>query len=387
MFKTFFLLWATITTVMSKGLKDYPQTNGMLVGAAVDASYLTQSQYASTIQQQYNLLVSENDFKWATIHPAQATYDFTKGDITATFARTNGMVMRGHNLLWAQYNPGWLTNGGFSATQLRSILIQHITTVVGHYHTNFPGLVIAWDVVNEIINAGTGVWAPLGTAFDVTLLALQTARAADPSAVLCMNEWGMENSAATTATYTLVKQLVAAGAPLDCVGMESHLQSSHIIPLTTYASSISAFTSLGLIVHITEFDCPTAPPTQYGNALTACVNNPKCKAFLTWGFTDKYTWLGTAAAPLPFDASYNPKLAYTTMLNILSSSPSPSPTPTPTPTPVPTPVPTPTPTPTPVPTPTPTPTPVPTPCNLCKIVLVHVTTNGGAPKTYNVSST
>jgi hypothetical protein len=38
--------------------------------------------------------------------------------------------------------------------------------------------------------------------------------------------------------------------------------------------------------------------------LGVCMANPICKSFETWGFTDKYTDLGSWQYPLPFDQSY-----------------------------------------------------------------------------------
>ena len=36
-----------------------------------------------------------------------------------------------------------------------------------------------------------------------------------------------------------------------------------------------------------------------------------------WGFTDRHTWIGTASAPLLFDAEYNPKPAAFALINEL----------------------------------------------------------------------
>ena len=61
----------------------------------------------------------------------------------------------------------------------------------------------------------------------------------------------------------------------------------------------------------------------YREYLTACLSIPNCKAFLTWGFTDKYSWIprffpGFGSA-LPFDTDYKPKPAYAAMLDALNA--------------------------------------------------------------------
>ncbi len=55
----------------------------------------------------------------------------------------------------------------------------------------------------------------------------------------------------------------------------------------------------------------------------ACLQNPGCTAIQTWGFTDKYSWIGshshgTRGAALPFDRAYKPKPAYDAMFEEIS---------------------------------------------------------------------
>jgi endo-1,4-beta-xylanase len=45
------------------------------------------------------------------------------------------------------------------------------------------------------------------------------------------------------------------------------------------------------------------------------LNNPGCTAIQTWGFTDKYSWIGSHSRgargqALLFDRTYQPKAAY-----------------------------------------------------------------------------
>ena len=57
----------------------------------------------------------------------------------------------------------------------------------------------------------------------------------------------------------------------------------------------------------------------YRAVVQACPQNPGCTAIQTWGFADKYSWIGshshgTRDAALPFDRNYKPKPAYDAML-------------------------------------------------------------------------
>jgi len=97
-------------------------------------------------------------------------------------------------------------------------------------------------------------------------------------------------------------------------------------------------TALGLQVHITELDVPlpvepdgSVRPTDlarqaevYRSIVRACLNNAGCTAIQTWGFTDKYSWIGshshhTRGAALPFDGAYKPKPAYDAIIGELSA--------------------------------------------------------------------
>ncbi len=314
----FLLLIPLFFILTHAGLKDFCVPHEMYVGTAVRASLLqtpyTDPAFVKVLTREYNMVTAGNAMKWATTQPSKNVFDFTQADALVSYARSTCKAVRGHNLLWGSYNPSWLTSGRFSSSQLRALLITHIQTVMTHY----KGKITYWDVVNEIINTGPGVWAPLGTAYEISALALRTAHAVDPSAKLCINEYNMERAAASTGTYTLVKALLAGGIPLHCVGFQGHVVND--VSFTTWQKSLKVFTDLGLEVQITEFDIPNASATAYTNGINACINNSKCTAFISWGLTDRYTWLGTAKAPLPFDVNYNPKPAYYALRTALNAS-------------------------------------------------------------------
>ena len=88
-----------------------------------------------------------------------------------------------------------------------------------------------------------------------------------------------------------------------------------------FVPQMARLAKLGLDVHVTEMDviCGTGCSLEqqaavYRSVLAICLAQPACKNFETWGFTDRYTWRGQSARPLPFDASMRPKPAATAML-------------------------------------------------------------------------
>jgi endo-1,4-beta-xylanase len=102
------------------------------------------------------------------------------------------------------------------------------------------------------------------------------------------------------------------------------------------ASNIVRLTALGVQVHITELDVslPVDPngtaasedllrqADVYRGVVRACRQSSGCTGIQTWGFTDKYSWIGshshgTRGAALPFDRAYKPKPAYDAMLEEL----------------------------------------------------------------------
>jgi endo-1,4-beta-xylanase len=62
----------------------------------------------------------------------------------------------------------------------------------------------------------------------------------------------------------------------------------------------------------------------YRGVVRACLQSPGCTAIQTWGFSDKYSWIGSHShggrgAALLFDRAYKPKPAYDAMLEEISA--------------------------------------------------------------------
>ncbi len=324
----------------AQSLRQEAQKLGLQVGAAVDPARFSEPLYAETVANQFNMVEPENAMKWPATEPARGQFSFAAGDQVVEFAEAHQMKVRGHNLLWGISNPAWLTEGHFTPDQLRSIMKNHIITVVSHYR----GKVFAWDVVNEAFDRdgrlkhtlwydrpGIGL-AGRGTAY--LAQAFRWAHQADPNALLFYNDYAAEGlNAKSDAIYAMVKDFKRRHVPIDGVGLQMHLMDLNQIP-TSVAANIARLAALGVQVHITEMDVAlpvdaSGKPLHradlsrqakiYGEMATLCAEQPGCTAFQTWGFTDKYSWIphytkGKKGDGLLFDSNYHPKPAYRAVL-------------------------------------------------------------------------
>jgi endo-1,4-beta-xylanase len=339
------LLMAAITVTAPATLRQAADHAGILIGSAVRPWVFSEAGYSSTLGREFNMVEPEDAMKWWTVRPTQDVFDFQQGDAIVAFAEAHGMKVRGHCLVWDHNNPEWLVQGHFVPEQLAHLLQLHISTVMKHY----AGQVFAWDVVNEAFDENgrlkDSLWynqPGIGFAGKDTAYierAFRWAHEADPKALLFYNDNGGEElNRKSDAIYAMVKDFKHRGVPVDGVGLQMHI-SSLGIDAASIAANIARLTALGLQVHITELDVSLALDPQgnlvdsndlqrqaqvYRSIVSACLQNPFCTGIQTWGFTDKYSWIGSHShgargMALPFDRNYKPKPAYDALIDELAA--------------------------------------------------------------------
>ena len=316
----------------SGSLKDMP----FPFGAAINASILrSNTKYKDLIVKEFSSITAENAMKFATLHPAQNTYNYADADEIVALAAANGKRVHGHTLNWYKSLPTWVTNFSGTTADWENLLKTHIQTVVGH----FKGKVASWDVVNEAFeDDGTyrqSIWVQkLGT--DYIARAFQYANQADPDALLFYNDFGHEYSATKrTAIINLVNNLKSRGIPIHGIGMQMHTRYNQTDANITAA--ITAAAATGLKVHISELDVALNPDNNQALTYNASLADlqaakykfivqtynaiPKLQQFgiTTWNVTDADSWIPTEYSrpdwPLPFNSNYERKAAYQGILD------------------------------------------------------------------------
>ena len=324
----------------SSTLRILAQQRGIFIGTAVSARALhADAAYRDVLAREYNMLTPENETKFGSLVQEPHVYNFRPAEEIVGFAKANNIKVRGHTLVWHNQNPSWLKPENFTRHQAIELMQKHIFTTAGH----FRGELYAWDVVNEAIRADGALretfWLKtIGP--DYLDYAFRFAREADPHAKLFYNEYGADGlSPKSDGMFQLLKDLQARGVPLDGVGLQMHLSlydtQNFAYPPSRddLSANLARLAGLGLEIHITELDVQIqriegsdeeklARQAQvYQDVLCTALENEQLKAIVTWGFTDRYSWIPHFTkqedAPLPFDAYYQPKPAYDAIYNLL----------------------------------------------------------------------
>ena len=321
-------------------LKTHAAVHGFLYGCAVNTQLLANDEaYAALVREQANIVVAENAMKWEAMRPAIDQYDFAAADALVAFAEQNRMKVRGHNLCWHRQLPAWFA-GEATTGNARGLLMEHIERVAGRY----AGRMHSWDVVNEAVLVSDGradglrdsPWLRL-VGVDYIEAAFSAARNADPQALLAYNDYGIEgeddaSAKKRAAVLVLLRRLKARHVPVDAVGIQSHIMAGHAYGAGLVEFMVAA-RELGLQIFVSELDVndrewpendevrDTAVAETYGSYLGVTLREPAVRVVMTWGITDRSTWLDWEDARpdhapercLPFDAEGKPKKAFFAM--------------------------------------------------------------------------
>jgi len=329
-------------------VKDFP------IGAEVGPSDIT-GPHAELLKKHFNSIVSGNDMKWSSVEPQEGQFTFSNADAEVAFAQANGMLMRGHNLVWSNgsQTPGWvfLESDGVTPLSpanpadvalLTSRIQNHIMSEVQH----FGSAIYVWDVVNEPLDPGQSDCLSHGPFYRVLgakylEIALRAARQyALPGTQLFINDFSTTDSNRLQCLIRVVHELREAHVPLDGVGHEMH---NHI-DYPSASAMFLAIETLGRVFprlhqQVTELDesvyKASDNTSDYGaNDGTVPASllaeqgwlyhlyfkefrrlRDKLDAVTFWGIGDDETWLDNFPIsrldmPLPFDLRLQAKPAF-----------------------------------------------------------------------------
>jgi len=250
----------------------------------VDTANPDNARFRREVQRLYNTVTFENDLKWAAMD-----WGGTRAaEQAAAWLRERGIDVRGHCLVWGdwQHLPG--TVRGLRGEPLREAIERHVRESV----TAWRGKLYLWDVVNEAAT-NTTVWDSVG--WEAFADVFRWAREADPKVRLAYNDYNIinENAAHRRMAAQRVRYLLDRGVPLDTLGIQGHM-SLPLTPIHRVLELLDEWAAFGKDLEITEFDVGCHDDRVHGeyvrDCLIAAFSHPKVSAFILWGFWEGSHW-------------------------------------------------------------------------------------------------
>ncbi len=322
------------------------------IGAAIKMGSILSTDHALQIKQMYNSLTAENDMKPISTQPAEGVWNWSNADNIANFARMNNIPLRGHCLIWHNQTGRWMFYDDKGELVSKEVLFErmrtHIHTVMGRYR----GRIYAWDVVNEAITDDAGASHPYRESLYYQICgsdefirkAFEFARQADPDALLFYNDYNETNPVKRDRIYNMVREMKAAGVPIDGIGMQGHYNVSSPTE-DEFRAAIERYAEVVDHIHITELDVrvnagqggqlvgengvraltpelEALQNDQYGMLFRVMREHRAVIDNVTfWNTDDANTWLDNRQGsrgrsfPLLFDDNLQPKSAYYRVIN------------------------------------------------------------------------
>ncbi|MBR0229068.1 MAG: endo-1,4-beta-xylanase [Clostridia bacterium] len=324
------------------------------IGVATSPVVLKDERAAALIASNFNSLTCENQMKADAVldrsasirsgDNTRAKLNFSKAGPVLAFAQEHGMKVRAHTLVWHSQTPRWFFAENWSSLPSAPLVDRdtmllrmenYIRDEMEYVNAKYPGVVYAWDVVNEAIDPSMGHPAGIRTegnlwydtiGEDYIEWAFTFARMyAQPEQKLFYNDYSCTQLSKLVFLRTLLKTLHDKGV-LDGLGMQSHLGVDSPTVLD-YENAVSQYARLGITIHVTELDIGSADNSPLGQmrlasryrSLFTMLERVKVRSgydignVTVWGLKDDQSWLNSPSEkkyPLLFDKNFGYKPAF-----------------------------------------------------------------------------
>ncbi|HWV79726.1 MAG TPA: endo-1,4-beta-xylanase [Isoptericola sp.] len=331
------------------GVKD---TVDFPLGVAIDQRETT-GDASDLLLRHFDQITAENDMKVEAWYDAEHQFrPSANAGTLLDYAVAHDLRVYGHVLAWHSQTPEWffqaddgtpLTTSAADQEVLRERLRTHIFSVaqwMADTYGEFGGgenPLVAFDVVNEVVNDGTtsdpddglrrSEWYRiLGEGFidlafeyaDEAFNHTYAAEGTDRPVTLFINDYNTEQSGKQDRYYALVERLLARGVPVDGVGHQFHVSLS--TPVSALTGALDRFADLGVTQAVTELDVGIGTPATAANLVEQGYwfrdafrgfreRADDLFSVTVWGLTDDRSWRDDGG-PLLFDGDRQAKPAY-----------------------------------------------------------------------------
>ena len=332
------------------GLNQRAMAGNRFFGTAVNDLLLADDRaYMNRVRADCGIVTGETAFKWGELRAKKDEWNWKPADAVMAFAARRSIQVRGHTMLWHEDNPKWLVDE-LTQGNAERLLTDHIKTITTHFKDHM----VHWDVVNEVLDPKDGkpfgfrdtLWyRALGPA--LMEVAFHACAEAEPLALRFINDYGMEytwpeHEAKRQAMLALLERMRVQKVPVQGLGFQAHLEAGVTdLDQARLAKFFADVGSLGYKIVITELDVrdnrvagdaatrDAAVASHAREFLDVALDCPAVMGVLSWGLSDRRTWLNDemprddkqAQRALPLDSNLQRKPLWDVLAQAFATAP------------------------------------------------------------------
>ncbi|KAF3787857.1 Endo-1-4-beta-xylanase A [Nymphaea thermarum] len=260
--------------------------NSFPFGTCIGRSNIDNEDFVNFFVNSFNWVVFGNELKWYWTEPQQGNLNYKDADEMLDLCLSHGIETRGHCIFWEVQSAIQQWVQSLNSNDLRTAVQNRLTSLLSRYKGRFRH----YDVNNEMLH-GSFYQDRLGK--DIRAYMFKTAHQLDPSAMLFVNDYHVEDGDDTRSSpekyIEHILDLQEQGAPVGGIGVQGHIDN----PVgSIVCSALDKLGILGLPVWFTELDVSSI--NEYVRAddlevmLRECYAHPAVEGIVLWGFWELF---------------------------------------------------------------------------------------------------
>ena len=312
-------------------------------GSAAPQMVFRDPKWMNLMKEQFSILTPENEMKPDSVLDVAASKKLVEetGDETSAavhfdaakallnFAKSNGLKVHGHVLIWHSQTPEAFFHESYDPKKpfvTREVMLgrmeNYIRGAFEYLDANYPGIVVSWDVLNEAIDDGTNWlrnsnWKKI-IGEDYPNYAYAYARKYAPEGTkLYYNDYNTAVGGKLRGIVKLLNTLIPEGN-IDGYGFQMH-HSISFPSISQIRTALKTIADLGIRLRVSELDVTVDNNSEasfkkqakyYADVMKILIDySDQFEAVQVWGLCDMMSWRGSQF-PLLFDGRGNPKPAF-----------------------------------------------------------------------------
>lgn len=323
------------------------------VGVTTTSGYLSEEDRVTQIKENFNSITMENEMKPESLLDWEGSEKSKDGmpaikeetlEKALKAAQEAGIPLRGHTLVWHSQTPEWFfskkydpSKGYVDKATMKKRMESYIKQVLSYCKENYPGVVYAWDVVNEAVGddgnyrTESMCYETYGDFSYITDAFTFARKYAEEGTKLFLNDYNEYMAQKRDLLYAKVVELHDAGI-LDGVGMQSHWDMD-FPSVDLFETALEKYASIdGIEIQLTEIDMHNNDDSEEGlkkqaerykeffDVITKMKREGTANitSVTFWGLKDGESWLsgmkGETSYPLLFTDDMEKKPCYDSIL-------------------------------------------------------------------------